>query len=207
MKRLIITLLIGLYCSFAVAASAQDPMAMLQSVSDQMIAALKKERPNLKKDPSLIYQLTNRILVPHADVAGMSRSVLGREAWQNATPAEQKAFTQAFKDVIIRTYSGALNAYTDETIKFHPLRGGYAGKRTVEISSDIIRTDGPSVPVNYRLALLNGEWKVYDLNVEGVSLLQSFRSQLSAELSQGKTVGQIAEDLQQRHQQKSSERS
>lgn len=204
MKRFIAILLIGLYCSVAIAANTQDPMTMLQSVSDQMIAALKKERPNLKKNPNLVYQLTNKILVPHADVAGMSRSVLGREAWQSATPAEQKAFTQAFKDVVIRTYSGALSAYTDQTIKFYPLRGGYTGKRTIEINSQIIRQDGPPVPVNYRLAFLNGEWKVYDLNVEGVSLLQSFRSQLSSELSQGKTVAQITEDLQQRHQQKKS---
>lgn len=188
-----------------VAMATPDPIALLQSISDQMLAGLKRERPNLKQDPTIVYRLVNKILVPHADVPGMSRSVLGREAWQNASSADQKAFTSAFKDLVIRTYSSALNAYTDESVEFLPLRGGYEGKTMVEVSSSIVRSDGPSVPVNYRLILVGGVWKLYDLNVEGVSLIQSFQSQFAEEIAQGRTVGEIAKTLKERKVQRSEE--
>lgn len=187
-----------LFCGAAIAGNTPDPMQLLQSISDQMLSSLKRERPNLKNDPDIVYRLVNKILVPHADVTGMSRSVLGREVWTNATPAEQKAFSSAFKDVVIRTYASALNAYTDETVKFYPIRGGYEDKQFIEVNSEIIRADGPSVSVNYRLSLMKGAWRLYDLNVEGVSLIESFQSQLSEEVSQGKTIGELTRELKNR---------
>lgn len=179
--------------------SPPDPMIMLRVISDNMLISLKKERPRLKKNPTLVYNMVNKILVPHADVLGMSRSVLGREAWMSATPAQQQAFANAFKDVVIRTYASALNAYTDETIVFEPIRGGYLNSNRIEVQSRILRDEGPPIPVSYRLALKNNQWVLYDLSVEGISLLQSFRAQLSSELSQGKSVAQITKDLQTRN--------
>ncbi len=187
-----------LFLGTAIAAKISDPMVMMTSMSDQMLSALRKERSNLKKDSELLYRMVNKILVPHVDTVGMARSVLGRTVWQNATTVQQNAFIDAFKRIVVDTYSSALNAYTNETIKFYPLRDGYEGKNRLTINSQIIRSDGPPVAVNYSLALLKDAWKVYDLNVEGISLLQSFRAQFSEQTSQGKNITQITQELRQR---------
>ncbi|MEK6731746.1 MAG: ABC transporter substrate-binding protein [Pseudomonadota bacterium] len=196
LKKIMIGLFILLLSTAAMAATP-DPMIMMRSMSDQMLSTLKKERANLKKDSELLYSLVNKIVVPHVDTAGMARSVLGRTVWQEATAAEQSAFIEAFKRVVVNTYSSALNAYSDETIKFFPIRGGYEGQQRIKVNSEVIRTDGPPVAVNYSLALFTAVWKVYDLNVEGISLLQSFRAQFSEQISQGKNITQITQELRQ----------
>jgi len=181
-------------------AQTPNPMMMMQSVSDQMLSSLKQNRSKLKQDPNLIYKLVNQILLPHVDVMGMSRSVLGRRAWESASPSQQKAFAKAFTNVVIDTYSSALNAYQDEQIKFRPLRESYEGKSRIMVQSFVIRPDGPSVPVNYRLTYKQKEntWKVYDLDVSGIGLLQSFRSQFNAQINQGKTIPDLTHMLQNR---------
>lgn len=198
LKRLGIIVLAFFVTSVAIAAEAPNPMVMMKSVSDQMLASLKQNRPKLKANPRLVYRLVDDILLPHVDVMGMSRSVLGRRAWTSASQGQQKEFSKAFTNVVVNTYASALNAYTNETIQFYPIRGGYQGKSRISVYSKILRNDGPPVPVSYSLALINGEWKVYDLNVEGVSLLQSFHAQFASALSQGKTVAQLTRDLQKR---------
>jgi len=195
-------LLAFLLCfAFGVSFAAQtpDPMKTLNSVADRMLASLKRNRPRLKRNPRLIYRLVEKILLPHVDTRGMSRSALGRNAWKSASSAQRRAFTREFTDVVIGTYASALNAYKDERIEFYPIRGGYQGKRRVFVRSKIIRSDGPPIPLSYRLILMGGRWKVYDLNVEGVGLLQSFRAQFADELSQGKSVTQITSELRQRN--------
>ncbi|MGD9107790.1 MAG: ABC transporter substrate-binding protein [Gammaproteobacteria bacterium] len=175
-----------------------NPMTMMRNLSDRMLASLRQNRARLKRNPKYIYTLVKRIIVPHADLPGMSRSVLGRTAWKSANAQQRQAFISAFTNIMISTYASALNAYEDEKIEFFPLRGGYQGKRRVRIQSQVIRSDGPPIPLNYKLALIKNTWKIYDLNVEGVSLLQSFYSQFQAKLSQGKTVTQITRELRRR---------
>ena len=192
--------LIVLFCCLlvgnALAGHTPDPMIILQKVSTDMVASLQKNRAELKKNPILVRQLVNKIVVPHAYLAGMSRAVLGRDAWTKATPAERESFQKAFKDVVINTYEYALNAYTNETIKFDPIRGGYEGKTMLSVQSYVIRSDGPPVSLSYNILLKEGQWLLFDLNVEGISMLQSFRSQLASQLASGKSVGQIAKDLE-----------
>lgn len=197
LHKKLIALFIGIIFIIPVFAQA-DPMTMMRNISDQMLTALRQNRTKLRSNPSYIYTLVKRILVPHADLPGMSRSVLGRTAWKSTNKEQQEAFIKEFTNIMISTYASALNAYEDEKIKFFPLRDGYQGKKRIRIESQVVRSDGPPIPLNYNLALINNVWKIYDLNVEGVSLLQSFYSQFQAKLSQGKTVTQITRELRQR---------
>src|SRR5262249_28735021 len=119
----------------------------------------------------------------HFDVDTMARLVLGRNAWMQATPEQRKRFTKDFTRLVIRTYASAMASYTNQTIKFMPIRGGYEGLNRIQVQSLIIREDGPSIPVNYRLELVNNEWFVYDFSVEGVSIIESFRSQFADALA------------------------
>ncbi len=161
------------------------PVAMLQTTSDQVIAALKQNKASLKRNPSVVYQIVNKILVPQVDLIGMSRSVLGRDVWTKATPAQQQRFEQQFKNLLIHTYASALANYNNQTVQFLPIRGGLGNQTRVQVNSQILQQNGPAISVSYRLIKQGDAWKVYDFSVDGISMLESFRSQFAAELNQG----------------------
>lgn len=185
-----------LFMFCGVAFAAPSPLPMLQSTSDQALAALKQNEAALKNNPRVVYRIITSILVPHFDLQGMARSVVTRDAWVNATPAQRAQFTDEFKQLLIRTYSSALSSYQNEGVEFLPIRGGISGTRT-QVNSQIIRQGGPSIPVNYRLALLGQQWKIYDFSVDGVSMLESYRSQFLDILSQGGNLDSLIEKLKQ----------
>jgi phospholipid transport system substrate-binding protein len=165
--------------------AASNPVSMLNSIADQLIAKLKSNQATLKDNSSLVYSLADRIVVPHADIDEMSKRVLPPKVWNSATSSQRNEFKHAFTTLLVHTYASALANYTDQTIHFYPVRGGYEGKSTVQVNSSIERTDGPAISVNYRLLLVGSSWMLYDLSVEGVSMLDSFRSQFSDQLAQG----------------------
>lgn len=191
-------LFIALICLFglSVAYAASDPMIMLKQTTDSLLASLRANRAHLKSDPTYVYSIVDRVLLPKVNVQVMSMSVLGRNAWAQATPAERQEFTKAFTTTVIKTYASALNAYTDQQVEFFPIRGGYVGRQILQVNSQIVRPDGgPAVPISYSLVAQGGQWQIYDLSVEGISLLQSFRSQFASELAQGQTIDQIITKL------------
>ncbi|MAZ78132.1 MAG: signal peptidase [Legionellaceae bacterium] len=187
--------------SMAAQVKSADPVVFLRGISDELLARLKTDRSQIQANPKHVYQIVNQILVPYVDVSRMARSVVPRSIWMASSPADQQAFSQAFLNIVVRTYSSALNAYTDQTIKYFPIRGGYQGKNQVQVNSQIVRSDGPPVEIIYRLAKNGSQWKVYDMTVEGVSLLQSFRSQFAAEFSsmssKSNALAQLTQKLKQ----------
>lgn len=170
-----------------------NPVAMLQSIANQMISSLKQHKTTLKSNPRLVYSLAYRIIVPHANLDEMSKRVLPPSTWNNATAAQRSRFKQEFTNLLVHTYASALADYNDQTVEFYPVRGGYEGKSTVRVNSKIVRTDGPPIAVNYSLVLTSRGWMLYDMVVEGVSLLESFRSQFADKLSQGNMAELIQE--------------
>ena len=163
--------------------AANDPVAMLQSIANQMISSLKAHKTTLRQNPALVYSLANRIIVPHADLEEMSKRVLPPQTWNSATPAQRSEFEREFTKTLVRTYASALAEYKDQSVKFFPVRGGQGN--SVKVNSQIIRSDGPSISVSYSLISRNSSWRLYDMTVEGVSMLQSFRSQFSDALGKG----------------------
>lgn len=176
------------------ARAAEDPITMLQSLADQMIDGLKSNKASLKTNPSFVYSLARKVVVPHADLTEMSKRVLPPNIWNSASNRQKAEFEKEFTTLLVRTYASALSAYSDQTIKFYPIRGGINGKTNLKVDSQIIRSDGPAIPVSYKVLLNNSQWKVYDMLVEGVSLLESFRSQFSNKLSQG-NIDSLTRDL------------
>lgn len=176
--------LILLWCVTGIVLAAGSPIDMLQSASDEMIATLNQHKATIKTNPTVVYRIVDRILVPHFDVESMSRAVLGRNTWGNATPDQRQRFTEAFQALLIRTYSSAFAAYTNETVQFSPIRGGYSEQSRVQVQSKIVRQNGPPIPVSYRLVRVGGDWKIYDFSVEGVSIVESFRSQFASDIAE-----------------------
>jgi phospholipid transport system substrate-binding protein len=189
MKKLMTFMLLTMSLFFAglqiASANDSDPVSMLKSLANQMIANLKANKATLKKNPTLVYSLARKIVVPHADLSEMSKRVLPPQVWNKATPSQRAQFENQFTNLLVRTYASALSDYTDQTIEFRPVRGGYAGKTNVRVDSQIVRSDGAPINVNYSLIRQGSNWMLYDMTVEGVSLIGSFRSQFSDKVSQG----------------------
>ena len=171
----------------AASAPEKDPVQLLQFIADNMIRGLKQNHATLKSNPQIVYNLADRYIIPYADLPIMSQRVVPPTVWNGATPAQREAFQKAFTKTLVRTYASALTAYKDQTIKFFPVRGGVAGKTNIEVSSEIDSQNGGSQPINvtYRLIQKNTVWRLIDLSVDGVDMLESFRAQFADILSRG----------------------
>ncbi|MEN9449588.1 MAG: periplasmic binding protein of phospholipid transporter [Pseudomonadota bacterium] len=191
MKKVIFALFGLLICTMAWAVSS--PVDILQNTSNQLISALQRNQATLKTKPQVVYGIVNQILLPHVDVMSMSSKALGREAWLRATPTQKQAFSQQFVTLLIRTYSSALAQYTNERVNFLPLRGDYNNQSRVQVNSVIVRESGPSINLSYRMMRVGGQWMLYDFSVDGVSIIESFRSQFVEVLQQRGIDGLINE--------------
>lgn len=164
-------------------AAPTSPLPLLQDISNRLIFELKRNQATIRNKPEIVYNIVTRILIPHVDTLTMARTALGWEAWQSATPRQRQLFTRQFSTLVIRTYSSALAAYTNEQIRFYPIRGNIDSDH-VQVDSVIIRDDGPPINVRYRLIRQGGTWKLYDFSVDGISMITSFRSQFASEFQQ-----------------------
>lgn len=175
----------GLLLSCALYAASGDPVTMLQSIANNMIGQLKANKATLKTKPQIVYKLAYRYVVPHADIDEMARRVLPPNVWNSASAAQKAQFKSEFTRLLVRTYASALTSYKDQVVNFYPIRGGYQGKSIVEVRSQIVGSNASPIGVTYRLINTGGSWRMYDMSVEGVSMLSSFRSQFSDILSNG----------------------
>lgn len=178
-----VALLLVAGSAFAIA----SPLPMLQAAANKMLVSLHENQSKLSTPQSgeIIAKIVDANLVPCIDVERMAGSVVGRQYWSAATPAQKKAFIQDFKQLVISTYSSALASYNDDVVEFYPLRGGYAGKSTVQVRSVVVRKSGQRIALNYNLMPVNDKWLVYDFTIEGVSMVQSYRAQFASTLAQG----------------------
>ncbi|WP_304985804.1 MlaC/ttg2D family ABC transporter substrate-binding protein [Coxiella-like endosymbiont] len=171
------------FCSFALAITS--PLISLKDIANKMIAELQQHQSQLKNNPQLINQIVNQQLIPHIDVDRMASYVIGRHYWQTATLAQRKLFIREFEKMVVSTYSMALSFYDEEQIKFRPLRSRVTNQKEVNVESIILRRNGQRIPISYNLVNNGRQWKVYDFSIEGISLIQSYRSQFSGVLAQG----------------------
>jgi len=162
------------------AAAEQSPGEMLERAAQQMLSALHERDAELRKDPQKLYDLVDELLVPHVDLEVVSRWVLGKY-WRSATPEQRERFAGEFKRMLIRFYSSALLEYADFKFRFYPIKLK-EGQRRAVVRSEVMRTGGPPHSVNYSVILRNGEWKVYDVTIDGVSVVTTYRSSFSEEI-------------------------
>jgi phospholipid transport system substrate-binding protein len=197
-KKVIVALFGLLVGTMAWAISS--PVEILQTTSNQLISALQRNQATLKTKPQIVYGIVNQILLPHVDVMSMSSRALGREAWLRATLAQKQAFAQQFVTLLIRTYSSALAQYTNERVNFLPLRSDYNNQSRVQVNSVIVRESGPSINLSYRMMRVGEQWMLYDFSVDGVSIIESFRSQFVEELQNSGIDGLINKLAQHNNQ-------
>ncbi|OWT53940.1 MlaC/ttg2D family ABC transporter substrate-binding protein [Candidimonas nitroreducens] len=184
----------GLFASAARADTPVDPNSapneFVQTVGNNALEAIKHSAKARQGDLAEINRLVDKYVLPYVDLAKTTRLAAGRY-WRQATPQQQQQLVQAFKGTLIRTYSGALNKVTDQTsLSLAPFRGDPKADDVV-VHSQLSRGNAPAVGVDYRLEKTPQGWKIYDLNVEGIWLIQNYRNQFAEQISQNGIDGLI----------------
>jgi phospholipid transport system substrate-binding protein len=157
---------------------------LVHDTTEKVLARLKVDSDKLKADSNLIYPLVEDLVLPHFDFEKMSIWVLGKN-WRNADPAQQQQFTIEFRTLLVRTYAKALLEYTDQNLRYLPFHAGDDDTK-VTVKTEIEQAGGPSIPLHYSMYLNKaGEWKVYDIKVDGVSLVSNYRSSFATEVRNG----------------------
>lgn len=170
-------------------ASAEAPDALVQRISGEVMAAVKADAAIQNGDVSRIMALVDSKIMPNVNFARMTASAVGR-FWRQATPAQQKQLQDEFKTLLVRTYSGALGEVKDQTVSFRPLRAR-AEDTEVVVRSEV-RGRGEPIQLDYRLEKTPDGWKIYDLNVLGVWLVETYRTQFAQEINTKGIDGLIA---------------
>lgn len=195
-KTILLSALILIFCNFALAAGDPPPLAMVKDVSTSVVNALQKNKPRLS-DKKVIFNIVNGIAVPHFALNDIARAVVGPNYWDKATTATQAQFVKAFTRYVIDMYSSALSSYKDETLSFQPMRSFDANQNSAQVYSTIERSSSSPVSLNYRVIKKGSSWLIYDFSIEGISMIQSYRSQFGATLNHG-GLEELTQKLQAR---------
>lgn len=158
------------------------PQDVVKRTADQVLRVLEAEQQELRAHPERLYEVVNKYILPNFSFPAMSRLVLGRH-WRSATDQQRAQFTEAFRSLLVRTYADSLIDYTGVPIRYLPVHMDEKAKDAT-VHTEIQPATGSAVTISYRLRLINGEWKVIDVVVEGVSLITNYRTEFSAEISQ-----------------------
>ncbi len=205
MRRVIVMLFALLLslgeASFAAAQSSASPQALIEDTAQQMQQALRANRQTLQADRSKIYGLVHQIVLPHFDFELMSQWVLGKH-WRQATPEQRAQFTEQFRTLLVRSYAGALLEYADDKITYPAQPPVAEGVQETSVNSVVQVKNSDPININYSLRYRNGVWKIYDVTVNGVSLVINYRSTFANQIRDG-GMDSVIQDLRQRNATKS----
>ncbi|MDH5423619.1 MAG: ABC transporter substrate-binding protein [Gammaproteobacteria bacterium] len=186
--------------SNAVAAAKLAADELIKNTSEQVLKALEEQKERLKKDPNHVYKLVDEIILPNIDFEKMAKLALGKN-WRKANKSEQKAFTVAFRQLLVRTYSKSLSEYSGQKLIYLPFRMA-DGDTEVTVRTEIDQQSGFPIPVDYSLFLKGDEWKVYDIKIDGLSLVTNYRGSFAKEI-RAKGIAELIKKLQDKNKQES----
>ena len=193
-----------LLASGTVLAQAPDqstaPDALIKMVVTEVMATVKADPDIQKGNIPKIVDLVEKKIVPYTDMRRTTEMAMGPN-WKKASPEQQAQLTSEFKNLLIRTYSGALSQLRDQTVQFKALRASPDDKEVVV--KTVVLGRGDPVPLDYRLEKTANGWKVYDMNIMGVWLVEAYRNQFSNQISQNGIDG-LVKFLQDRNKQLAS---
>ena len=185
----LVSVVFGATALGVVHAADEAPDAMVKRISTEVLDAVKADAAIQAGDVGRITALVDSKIMPNVNFSRMTASAVGR-FWRQATPEQQKRLQDEFKTLLVRTYSGALGEVKDQTLSFKPLRAKPEDTEVVVRSE--VRGRGEPIQLDYRLEKTAGGWKIYDLNVLGVWLVETYRSQFAQEINTKGLDGLIA---------------
>ena len=173
----------------AVYAQEEAPDALIKRLSVDVLDKIKADKSIQAGDMTKVMALVDSQVMPNVNFTRMTASAVGR-SWRQATPDQQKKLQDEFKTLLIRTYSGALSQVKDQTINVKPLRAA-AGDTEVVVRTEVLGRGEPA-QLDYRLEKVATGWKIYDLNVLGIWLVETYRAQFAQEINAKGIDGLIA---------------
>ena len=169
--------------SAAAAPSAtQSPDQLVENSAKRMLTMLDADREGYRKDPAKLDALVGNVLLPNFDTDYAARLVLG-QTWRTATPDQRKRFVDAFYHSLLRNYGAALVDFTADKFIVLPYKGD-PGDTTATVRTQVKKANGDKVPVDFSLRKTDAGWKAWDVVIEGISYVKSFRTDFSAEVQQ-----------------------
>ena len=180
-KNWVLTFTLIVFSTGAFAGLAPDEL--VRKTADDVISAIKSDKDIQNGNKQKIYQLAEEKILPSFDFERISRLVLGK-AWRKATDQQKKQFKAEFRSLLLRTYSIALSKYKDQGIEIKPMRMKPSDE-IVTVKTEIVQDGAQPIKVNYALAKNGDSWLVFDIVIEGVSLVTNYRSQFSSEIRKG----------------------
>ena len=192
-------MMLALLASAAIATAQvvddKGPNELIESVAQSILDELDARRDELQQEPSRIRELVDEYMVPYFDTEYAARLVLARH-WRDATPEQRKRFVDAFYQSMLQNYGEALLEFTPDRLKILPFRGDLEAKNAT-VRTEVVRDNGTRVPVNYTLRRTPEGWKAWDVTIEGISYIKSFRTDYGSEIDQ-KGLEAVIERLESR---------
>ena len=189
LKRIIGFLVLGV--SLTAAAQELAPDQLVQKVTEEVLAAIKSDKQLAAGDKQKAMKLAEEKVLPYIDFEEATRLAVGR-AWPQATPEQRKKLVSEFRNMLVRTYSNAIESYQGQTLKIMPSRGGKGdGKDEATVRAQFVRAGGKPLPIEFQMRNDGKSWKVYDIAVEGISLVLTYRSEFDAVVKQEGVDGLI----------------
>lgn len=164
----------------AVALEEPPAQIVVREATEQLLDSISREKEVIDVDKARLYAIVEEIVLPHFDFTKMSQRVLGRH-WREATEEQRAQFQDAFRDLLVRTYATALSEYRDQSIVYLPMRERGEGGE-VSVRTRIEPPGGAPIPIFYEMYPIADKWKVYDVTIDGVSLVINYRSSFSNEI-------------------------
>jgi phospholipid transport system substrate-binding protein len=194
MTRILALLITALLPTLALAQEA--PEALVKRVTDELLTIIKNDKAVQSGDMTKVAQLAEQKVLPHFDFERMTRLAVGKN-WRDASDAQKKALQDEFRTLLVRTYSSSLAAYRNQTIDVKPGNTGAADKEAV-VKTAVIQQGGPSIPINYSMEKTDSGWKVYDVVIDGASLVTTYRGSFNDQIQKGGIDG-LVKSLQERN--------
>ena len=171
------------------AAAQESPDALVKRVTGEVLAIIKSDKELQAGNPRKVVELAEAKVLPHFDFARMTRLAVGRN-WNQATDAQKEALVKEFRTMLVRTYSSSLSAYRNQTIEVKPAKVAAQDKDTT-VRTAVIQQGGPPIPIDYAMEKTDGGWKVYDVVIDGASLVTTYRGSFNDQIQKGGIDGLV----------------
>ena len=191
MKKLIFSIATALISCSVFAQNALDaatPDSLIKTIVTDVMASVKADPEIQKGNIPRVVELVEKKIVPYTDMRRTTQLAMGRN-WSKATPEQQNQLIIEFKNLLIRTYSGALSQLRDQTVQYKPLRSSPSDTDVI-VRTVVIGKSDP-IPLDYRLEKTNEGWRVYDVNIMGAWLIEAYRNQFTNQINQNGIDGLI----------------
>lgn len=192
MKNFLVAMMLGLgllAVSPGARADMPEPDVLIKNTVQDVLVIVKQDKDIQAGNQKKILEMVESKVLPHFDFTRMTQLAVGKH-WRSATPEQKQTLVTEFRNLLVRTYTKAFTVYRDQTVEVKPFKMP-ANATEVTIKTVILKPGEPSIPVDYDMEKTANGWKAYDLSVEGVSLVTSYRGTFSDQIQQGGIEGLI----------------